>query len=196
MDQVCKTVRSCPCPSSSTFARNAIIHLKRWSTAARKPNAPNVRARNWRNNFRFLPCRPRVPQPHPLRWERAGVAAIRAAPALARCPTWIDCVKIPASISILGQPWVTFGTCFRVTAVSFDNHEYAVPSQESNSNGSYGSSSQSTCRRIPDGAHLGCRCQVHALHAACSSQKHQRSRGGVAWNDPSSQGRRDPPPPA
>src|SRR5579863_6817068 len=155
MDKVCKTVRSCPCPSLSTFARNAIIRLKRWSMAARKPNVPNARARNWHNNFRFLRCPPRVLLVHPLRWEHAGVVAIRAARALARCPTWIDSVKAPPRSLILGQPWVTFGTCFRVTAVSFDNHEYAVPSEESNSNGSYGSSSQSTCRRIPDGAHLG-----------------------------------------
>jgi hypothetical protein len=165
--------------------------------AAAKPNAQNARAGNSRNNCQFSRCQPRVPRVRLRRSGVAEVAATRAAPAPARCLTWIDSSENPSVTDPLNQTsQMTFGTRFGVTPVSFANHRYAVPSQQSDSNEAYGSSSQSTCRCIADGAHLGCRCQVHALYAACPGPKHQRSRGGIARIDPPGQGRRDTPCPA
>ena len=165
--------------------------------AAAKPNAQNARAGNSRNNCQFSRCQPRVPRVRLRRSGPAEVAATRAAPGPARCLTWIDLSESPVFIGLFDQaPKMTFGTRFGVTHVSFANHEYAVPSQQSDSNEAYGSSSQSTCRCIADGAHLGRRCQVHALYAACPGPKHQRSRCGIARIDPPGQGGRDTPCPA
>jgi len=165
--------------------------------AAAKPNAQNARAGNSRNNCQFSRCQPRVPRVRLRRSGVAEVAATRAAPGLARCLTWIDSSENPSVTYPLNHaPKMTFGTRFSVTHVSFANHGYAVPSQQSDSNEAYGSSSQSTCRCISDGAHLGRRCQVQALRAACASAKHQRSRGRVARNGSPGPGGRNTPSPA
>src|SRR5579863_4193206 len=108
--------------------------------AAVKPNARSARARNSRNNCRFSRCQPRVPRVRLRRSGPAEVAATRAAPAPARCLTWIDFSENLGFIGLLDEPSkMTFGTRFGVTHVSFANHEYAVPSQQSDSNEAYGS---------------------------------------------------------
>jgi len=58
--------------------------------------------------------------------------AIRAAPAPARCLTWINSAKNPAVIYFLREAWkVTSGTRSGVTPVSFNHSRYALTSNQS-----------------------------------------------------------------